>query len=66
VLLSGNHKAISQWRLQQAIGRTWLRRPDLIDILKATTESKNSGSENSWDDNKEKLLAEFIQAYEEK
>jgi len=67
VLLSGDHKAISQWRLQQAIGRTWLRRPDLIDVLKAaTTESKNSGSENSWDNNKEKLLAEFIQAYEKK
>ena len=30
VLLSGNHKAIAQWRLQQALGRTWQRRPDLL------------------------------------
>lgn len=31
VLLSGNHAAIADWRRQQALGRTWLRRPDLID-----------------------------------
>jgi tRNA (guanine37-N1)-methyltransferase len=31
VLLSGNHAAIARWRRQQALGRTWLRRPDLID-----------------------------------
>ncbi|MEN1939609.1 tRNA (guanosine(37)-N1)-methyltransferase TrmD [Luteimonas sp. MJ246] len=31
VLLSGNHAAIANWRRQQALGRTWLRRPDLID-----------------------------------
>lgn len=30
VLLKGNHTAIAQWRLQQALGRTWLRRPDLL------------------------------------
>jgi tRNA (guanine37-N1)-methyltransferase len=30
VLLSGNHADIHRWRLQQAVGRTWLRRPDLI------------------------------------
>jgi tRNA (guanine37-N1)-methyltransferase len=30
VLLSGNHAAIRRWRLQQALGRTWLRRPDLL------------------------------------
>jgi tRNA (guanine37-N1)-methyltransferase len=30
VLLSGNHAAIARWRLQQALGRTWLRRPDLL------------------------------------
>jgi tRNA (guanine37-N1)-methyltransferase len=30
VLLSGNHQAIARWRLQQALGRTWLRRPDLL------------------------------------
>ena len=31
VLLSGNHADIARWRRQQALGRTWLRRPDLID-----------------------------------
>ena len=30
VLLSGNHEAIARWRLKQALGRTWLRRPDLL------------------------------------
>ncbi len=30
VLLSGNHEAISRWRRQQALGATWLRRPDLL------------------------------------
>ncbi len=31
VLMSGNHAEIARWRRQQALGRTWLRRPDLID-----------------------------------
>ncbi|MEO8747728.1 MAG: tRNA (guanosine(37)-N1)-methyltransferase TrmD [Rhodanobacter sp.] len=30
VLLSGDHGAIARWRRQQALGRTWLRRPDLL------------------------------------
>jgi tRNA (guanine37-N1)-methyltransferase len=30
VLLSGDHAAIARWRLKQAVGRTWLRRPDLL------------------------------------
>tara|TARA_Y100000294_G_scaffold9876_1_gene9346 strand:- start:346 stop:918 length:573 start_codon:yes stop_codon:yes gene_type:complete len=30
VLLGGNHGAIRRWRLKQALGRTWLRRPDLL------------------------------------
>ena len=30
VLLSGNHAAIRRWRLKQALGRTWERRPDLL------------------------------------
>lgn len=30
VLLSGDHAKIERWRLQQAIGRTWLKRPDLL------------------------------------
>jgi len=32
VLMSGNHAGIARWRRQQALGRTWLRRPDLIDV----------------------------------
>lgn len=31
VLLSGHHENIRRWRLQQALGRTWLRRPELLD-----------------------------------
>ncbi|MBK1629989.1 tRNA (guanosine(37)-N1)-methyltransferase TrmD [Thiohalocapsa halophila] len=30
VLLSGDHAAIARWRRQQALGRTWARRPDLL------------------------------------
>jgi tRNA (guanine37-N1)-methyltransferase len=33
VLLSGNHGAIERWRLKQALGRTWLRRPDLLAVF---------------------------------
>lgn len=31
VLRSGDHAAIARWRRQQALGRTWLRRPDLLE-----------------------------------
>jgi tRNA (guanine37-N1)-methyltransferase len=31
VLLSGDHAAIRRWRLQQALGRTWERRPELLE-----------------------------------
>lgn len=37
VLLSGNHANIRRWRLKQALGRTWLRRPD---VLQARTLSR--------------------------
>jgi tRNA (guanine37-N1)-methyltransferase len=30
VLLSGHHENIRRWRLKQALGRTWLRRPELL------------------------------------
>ena len=30
VLLEGNHALIRRWRLKQALGRTWLRRPELL------------------------------------
>ena len=31
VLLSGDHQAIARWRAQQALGRTWEKRPDLLE-----------------------------------
>jgi len=31
VLLSGNHAAIKRWRMKQSLGRTWQRRPDLLE-----------------------------------
>jgi len=31
VLLSGHHAQIERWRLKQALGRTWLRRPELLE-----------------------------------
>lgn len=31
VLLRGDHKEIRRWRLKQALGRTWQRRPDLLE-----------------------------------
>ncbi len=31
VLVSGDHAAIQRWRLKQALGRTWLRRPALLE-----------------------------------
>ena len=31
VLLSGNHAEINSWRMKQALGRTWQRRPDLLE-----------------------------------
>jgi tRNA (guanine37-N1)-methyltransferase len=33
VLQGGNHAHIRRWRLKQSIGRTWLRRPDLLQAL---------------------------------
>lgn len=48
VLLSGNHEKIRQWRLQQALGKTWLQRKELINRLALTDEQ-------------EQLLNEFIQ-----
>ena len=31
VLMSGNHARIARWRRMQSLGRTWQRRPDLLD-----------------------------------
>lgn len=38
VLLSGDHKAIESWRLKQALGKTWLNRPDLLEELELDEE----------------------------
>ena len=51
VLLSGDHQAIARWRYKQALGRTWLRRPDLLEGLDLNSEQ-------------ESLLAEFIREHE--
>jgi tRNA (guanine37-N1)-methyltransferase len=51
VLLSGNHEEIRRWRLKRSLGRTWLRRPDLLERLALDSESR-------------RLLEEFQQEYE--
>jgi len=38
VLLSGDHAAIRRWRLKQALGRTWLRRPELLESREISAE----------------------------
>jgi tRNA (guanine37-N1)-methyltransferase len=38
VLLSGHHEQIRRWRLKQALGRTWLRRPELIAARQLSAE----------------------------
>ncbi|GAA6153131.1 tRNA (guanosine(37)-N1)-methyltransferase TrmD [Pseudoteredinibacter isoporae] len=40
VLLSGNHEKIRQWRLKQSLGRTWQRRPDLLEKLSLNEEQQ--------------------------
>ena len=40
VLLSGNHAEIRRWRLKQALGRTWERRPDLLEKLELDAEQQ--------------------------
>jgi tRNA (guanine37-N1)-methyltransferase len=47
VLLSGNHEEIRRWRLKQQLGRTWKRRPDLLDGQQLNIEQQ-------------RLLEEFI------
>jgi tRNA (guanine37-N1)-methyltransferase len=50
VLLSGNHAGIRRWRRKQALGRTRLRRPDLLEAL-------------TLDANEQALLNEFLAEY---
>jgi tRNA (guanine37-N1)-methyltransferase len=38
VLLTGHHANIRRWRLKQALGRTWVRRPDLLARRRLTDE----------------------------
>lgn len=52
ILMSGNHAHIRRWRLQQAIGRTWLKRPDLFELKFA----------HGMTSEEEKLFEEFKQS----
>jgi tRNA (guanine37-N1)-methyltransferase len=47
VLLSGDHERIRQWRLKQSLGKTWLRRPELLKNIELNLEQQS-------------LLQEFI------
>jgi tRNA (guanine37-N1)-methyltransferase len=40
VLLGGDHDAVRRWRLKQALGRTWLRRPHLLEAREFTAEER--------------------------
>jgi len=40
VLLGGNHRLIDRWRRKQALGRTWQRRPDLLEALQLDAEQQ--------------------------
>jgi tRNA (guanine37-N1)-methyltransferase len=50
VLVGGHHAEIRRWRHKQALGRTWLRRPDMLDALQLDAEQQV-------------LLKEFISEY---
>ncbi|MBU2963859.1 tRNA (guanosine(37)-N1)-methyltransferase TrmD [Amphritea sp. 2_MG-2023] len=51
VLLGGNHESIRRWRLKQQLGRTWKRRPELLEDLELNKEQQT-------------LLNEFIRETE--
>ncbi len=40
VLMGGDHAAIQRWRLQQALGRTWLRRPEMLERRGMSAEER--------------------------
>jgi len=40
VLVGGDHEAIRRWRLKQALGRTWLRRPELLEKRQLTRDER--------------------------
>ena len=52
VLLGGDHSAIARWRQKQALGRTWLRRPDLLQAVQLDEEQQT-------------LLDEFRREYQQ-
>jgi len=52
VLLGGDHKAIARWRLKQSLGKTWLRRPDLLENVQLNEEQQ-------------RLLDEFQQEHQQ-
>ena len=52
VLLSGDHQAIARWREKQSLGRTWLRRPDLLAAMELSDEQQG-------------LLQQFIHEHEQ-
>jgi len=55
VLLSGHHEEIRRWRLQQALGRTWQRRPELLagrTLSKSETQLLVKFQEQCGQDNK--------------
>ena len=52
VLLSGDHAAVRRWRQKQALGRTWLRRPELLAKLALSADERQ-------------LLDEFIREYQQ-
>ena len=51
VLLSGNHEQVRTWRLKQSLGRTWMRRPELL-------------SGRDLNEQESRLLAEFQAEYD--
>jgi len=40
VLLGGDHAVIARWRLKQALGRTWLQRPDLLEQMSLSEQQR--------------------------
>jgi len=40
VLLSGHHEEIRRWRIKQALGRTWQKRPELLRDIELTDEQR--------------------------
>ena len=40
ILLSGDHAKIARWRMKQSLGRSYLRRPDLLDKLQLSDEQR--------------------------